>query len=105
MGGEMPGSGPEKQVSWLRAQSKCSGDKHSYHTRTLSTPSDVSLRNSLSPIAYSDLTHVNINTKTYIFSGCVLLDSHWPGQSSSSSGISCKKNGKEGDFKSINCFI
>lgn len=26
MGGEMPGSGPEKQVSWLRAQSKCSGD-------------------------------------------------------------------------------
>lgn len=57
------GSGPSPSVQETQ---------HSYHTRTLSTPSDVLLRNSLSPIAYSDLTHVNINTKTYIFSGCVL---------------------------------
>lgn len=73
MGDEMPGSGPEKQVSWLRAQSKCSGDTSTpaIHAHCLHHQMFL-LRNSLSPIAYSDLTHVNINTKTHIFSGCVL---------------------------------
>lgn len=69
VGGETPGSGPTSELAQGPAQHSGDTGTSAVYAHSLCHQM-LLLRNSLSPIAYSDLTH--INTEIHIFIGCVL---------------------------------